>query len=127
MRGGMETETTMSTGEGPSCGRPCAPGIEEKRNAKQCHNWIHAHAGEMVAKRETTMIAGEGPSSGGVNPMLDMMVLVWILSDSDEGPSSDKRSVHAWGQRSGQGACLTFASISVWKLKRGVKGAAKKV
>jgi hypothetical protein len=44
----------------------------------------------MAAKRETTMSAGEGPSAGGVNPMLETRVLNWILSDSDEGPSSDK-------------------------------------
>jgi hypothetical protein len=31
------------------------------------------------------------------------------------------------GQRSGRGACLTFASTSVWQLRRGVEGAAKKV
>jgi hypothetical protein len=35
-RGGVETETTMSTGEGPSSERPNAPGIEENRNAKRC-------------------------------------------------------------------------------------------
>jgi hypothetical protein len=34
VRGGMETEKTMSTGEGPSSGRPRAPGIEENRNTK---------------------------------------------------------------------------------------------
>jgi hypothetical protein len=44
----------------------------------------------MAAKRETTMSAGEGPSDGGVNPMPEMRVLDWILSDSDEGPSSGK-------------------------------------
>jgi hypothetical protein len=44
----------------------------------------------MAAKRETTMSAGEGPSGGGVNPMPETRVLDWILSDSDEGPSSDK-------------------------------------
>jgi hypothetical protein len=64
--------------------------IEENRNAKRCRNWIHARAGEMAAKRETTMSAGEGPSGGGVNPMSEMWVLDWILSDSDEGPSSGK-------------------------------------
>jgi hypothetical protein len=35
--------------------------------------------------------------------------------------------VSARGQRSGLGACLTFASTSVWQLRRGVEGAAKKV
>jgi hypothetical protein len=75
VRGGMETETTMSIGEGPSSGRPHAPGIEENRNAKQCRNWICARAGEMAVKRETTMSAGEGPSGGGVNPMLETRVL----------------------------------------------------
>jgi hypothetical protein len=86
----MEIETTMSTGKGPSSGRPRAPGIEENRNTNQCRNWIRARAGEMVAKRETTMSAGEGPSSGGVNLMPEMRVLDWILLDSDEGPSSGK-------------------------------------
>jgi hypothetical protein len=89
-RGGVETETTMSTGEGPSSGRPRAPGIEENWNTKRCHNWIRTRAGEMVAKRETTMSAGEAPSGGGVNPMPETRVLDWNLSDSDEGPSSGK-------------------------------------
>jgi hypothetical protein len=44
----------------------------------------------MAAKREMTMDAREGPSGGGVNPMLEMRVLDWIHSDSDEGPSSGK-------------------------------------
>jgi hypothetical protein len=44
----------------------------------------------MAAKRETMMSAGEGPSGGGVNPMPETRVLDWILSDSDEGPSSGK-------------------------------------
>jgi hypothetical protein len=35
--------------------------------------------------------------------------------------------VPARGQQSGWGACLTFASTSVWQLRRGVEGAAKKV
>jgi hypothetical protein len=89
-RGGVETETTMSAGEGPSSRRPLAPRIEENWNAKQCRNWIHVCAGEMAVKRETTMSAGEGPSSSEVNPMPDAKVLDWILSDSDEGPSSGK-------------------------------------
>jgi hypothetical protein len=74
-RGGVETEMTMSAGEGPSNRRPRAPGIEKNRNAKRCRNWIRARAGEMAAKRETTMSAGEGPSSGGVNPMPETRVL----------------------------------------------------
>jgi hypothetical protein len=37
-RGGVETETTMSAGERPSCGRPRAPRIEENWNTKRCHN-----------------------------------------------------------------------------------------
>jgi hypothetical protein len=89
-RGGVEIETTMSTGEGPSSGRPRTPGIEENRNTKRCRNWIRARAGEMAAKRETMMSAEEGPSGGGVNPMPETRVLDWILSDSDEGPSSGK-------------------------------------
>jgi hypothetical protein len=97
-RGGMDTETTMSAGEGPSSGRPRAPGIEENRNTKWCRNWICARAGEMTTKRETTMSAGEGPSGGGVNPMPETRVLDWILSDSDEGPSSGKE------ERVGEGA-----------------------
>jgi hypothetical protein len=36
--GGVETETTMSVGEGPSSGRPRAPGIQENQNAKRCRN-----------------------------------------------------------------------------------------
>jgi hypothetical protein len=49
-------------------------------------------------KRETTMGTGEGPSGGGVNPMPETRVLDWILSDSDEGPSSGKE------ERAGEGA-----------------------
>jgi hypothetical protein len=89
-RGGLETETTMSAGEGPSSGRPRASKIEENRNTKRCHNWIRAGAGEMTTKRETAMSVKEGPSGGGVNPMPEMRVLDWILSDSDEVPSSGK-------------------------------------
>jgi hypothetical protein len=44
----------------------------------------------MAVKRETTMSAGEGPRGGGVNPMPETRVLDWILSDSDEGPTSSK-------------------------------------
>jgi hypothetical protein len=75
MRGGVETETTMSVGEGPSSGRPCAPGIEENRNVKRCCNWTRARAGEMATKRETTMSTEQGPSGGGVNPMPETRVL----------------------------------------------------
>jgi hypothetical protein len=113
-RGGVETETMMSTDEGPSSGRPRAPGIEENRNAKRSRNWIRARAGEMAAKRETTMSAGQRPSGGGVNPMPETRVLDWILSNSVEGQATARRSVPARGQRSGRGACLTFASTSVW-------------
>jgi hypothetical protein len=94
----METETTMSAGEGPSSGRPRAPGIEESQNVKWCRNWIRARAGEMAAKRATTMSAGEGPSGGGVNPMPETRVLDWILSDYDEGPSNGKE------EHAGEGA-----------------------
>jgi hypothetical protein len=97
-RGGVETETTMSTGEGPSSRRPCAPRIEENRNTKWCRNWIRARAGEMAAKRETTMSAGVGPSGSVVNPMPETRVFDWILSGSDEGPSSGKE------ERAGEGA-----------------------
>jgi hypothetical protein len=90
VRGGVETETTMSAGEGPSSGRPRAPGIEENRIAKRCHNWIRARVDEMAAKRETTMSIRQGPSGSGVNPMPETRVLDWILSDSGEGPSSGK-------------------------------------
>jgi hypothetical protein len=127
VRGGVETETTMSASEGPSSEWPRAPGIEENRNAKRCRNWIRARAGEMAAKRETTMSTVEGTNGGGVNPMPETRVLYWILSDSNEGPSSARRSVSARGQRSGLGACLTFACTSVWQLRRGVEGAANKV
>jgi hypothetical protein len=80
----------MSIGEGPSSGRPRALRIEENWNVNRCRNWIRAHASEMVAKRETMLSAREGTSSGGVNPMPETRVLDWILSDSDEGPSSGK-------------------------------------
>jgi hypothetical protein len=43
------------------------------------------------------------------------------------GQAAARRSVLARGQRSGRGACLTFASTSVWQLRRGVEGAVKKV
>jgi hypothetical protein len=74
-RGGVETETTMSTGVGPSSRRPRTTEIEENQKAKQCRNWIRARVDEMAAKRETTMSAGEGPSGGGVNPMPETRVL----------------------------------------------------
>jgi hypothetical protein len=125
-RGGVETETTMSAGEGPSSGRPRAPGIEENQNMKWCHNWIRARVGKMAAKREMMINAGEGPGDGGVNPMPETRVLDWILSDSDEGPSSGEERAGE-GQRSGRGACLTFASTSVWQLQRGFEGVANKV
>jgi hypothetical protein len=54
-------------------------------------------------------------------------VLDWILSDSDEGPSSGKE------ERVGEGAAKwvrglpQFVSTNVWSLRRGVEGAAKKV
>jgi hypothetical protein len=98
MRGGMKTEMTMNAGEGPSSGRPRAPGIEENQNAKRCRNWICVHASKTAAKREMTMSAGERPSGVGVNPMPGTRVLDWILSDSDEGPSNDKE------ERAGEGA-----------------------
>jgi hypothetical protein len=75
-RGGVETETTMSASKGPSSRRPLAPGIEENRNTKRCHNWIRARAGEMATEREMTMSAGEGPSGGRVNPMPETRVLL---------------------------------------------------
>jgi hypothetical protein len=127
VRGGVEIEMTMTVGEGPSSGLPRAPGIEENQNAKRCRNWICTRAGEMAAKREMTMSAGEGPSGGGVNTMPEMRVLDWILSDSDDGPSSGKE------ERAGEGAAKWarglphFVSTSVWQLQRGVEGAAKKV
>jgi hypothetical protein len=97
MSGGVETERTMSAGKGTSSGRPRAPGIEENRNAKQCPNWIRARASEMAAKRETAMSAAEGATGGGVNPQPETRVLDWILSDSNEGPSSGKE------ERAGEG------------------------
>jgi hypothetical protein len=51
----------------------------------------------MAAKMETTMSVEEEPSGSGVNPMPEMRVLNWILSDSDEGPSSGKE------ERAGEG------------------------
>jgi hypothetical protein len=92
-RGGVETETTMSAGEGPSSGRPRAPGIEENRNTKRCRNWIRARAGEMAAKRETTMSAGEGPSGGGVNPA------------GDESPRLDPLGFRRGAKQRQGGAC----------------------
>jgi hypothetical protein len=94
-------ETTMSACEGPSSGRPRAPGIEENRNAKRCHNWIRVRAGEMAVKRETTMSAGEGPSGGGVNTMSETRVLDWISRIPTRGQAAARRSVSARGQRSG--------------------------
>jgi hypothetical protein len=44
----------------------------------------------MAVKREMTMSTRDGPSGGGVNPMPETRVLDWILSGSDEGPSSGK-------------------------------------
>jgi hypothetical protein len=52
----------------------------------------------VAAKRETMMSAGEGPRCGGVNPMPETRVLDWILSDSDEGPSSSEE------EHAGEGA-----------------------
>jgi hypothetical protein len=52
----------------------------------------------MEAKRGTMMGAVEESSGGGVNPMPETRVLDWILSDSDEGPSSGKE------ERAGEGA-----------------------
>jgi hypothetical protein len=51
----------------------------------------------VVAKRGTMMSAGEVPSASGVNPIPEMRVLGWILSDSDEGPSSGRRRVPTRG------------------------------
>jgi hypothetical protein len=104
-KGGVETEMMISAGKGPSSRRPHAPEIEKNRNAKRCRNWIRARAGEMAAKRETTMSAREGPSCGGVNPMQETKVLDWILSDSDEGPSSGKE------EHAGEGAAKWASSL----------------
>jgi hypothetical protein len=60
----------------------------------------------MAAKRETTMSVGEGPRSGGVNPMPETRVLDWILSDSDEGPSSGKE------ERAGEGVAKWVSGLS---------------
>jgi hypothetical protein len=108
----METETTMSTGKGPSSGRPHTPGIEENQNAKRYRNWIRTCAGEMAVKRETTMSNGEGPSGGGVNPMPETRVLDWILSDFYEGPSCSKE------ERAGEGAAKWVRGLPhVWEHK----------
>jgi hypothetical protein len=106
MRGGVETEMMMSASEGPSSRRPHKPGIKENQNAKRCRNLIRARADEMAAKRETMMSAGEGPSGGGVNPMPETRVLNWILSDSDEGPSSGKE------ERANEGAAKWVRILS---------------
>jgi hypothetical protein len=94
VRGGMETETTMSVGEGPSCGRPRTPRIEENQNAKWCRNWIRARAGEMAAKRETTMSTEEEPRSGGVNP-----------NAGNEGPRPDPLGFRRGAKQRQGGAC----------------------
>jgi hypothetical protein len=84
----VETETTMSAGEGPSSGQPHAPGIEENQNAvlqldpRACRR-DGGEEGDDDERRE-------GPSDGGVNPMPETKVPDWILSDFDEGPSSGK-------------------------------------
>jgi hypothetical protein len=52
----------------------------------------------MAVKRETMMSTREGPSGGGVNPMLETRVLDWILSGSDEGPSSGKEECAGEGE-----------------------------
>jgi hypothetical protein len=81
----------------------------------------------MAAKRETTMRVEEGPSGDGVNPMPETRVLDWILSDSDEGPSSGKEERADEGAAKWARGLPQFASTSVWQLRRGVEGAAKKV
>jgi hypothetical protein len=53
--------------------------------------------------------------------MPEMRVLDWILSDSDEGPSSGKE------ERASEGAANSRLRARVWQLRRGVEGAAKKV
>ena len=88
-------DTTMSTGEGPSSGRPRAPCVEEEKpNAMRCRNWIRARAVEIAAKTAPTMTVGEGSSGGAANPKPEMSVSDWILSGSDEGPSNG-REEHA--------------------------------
>jgi hypothetical protein len=59
----------------------------------------------MAAKRETAMSAGEGQSGGGVNLMPETRVIDWILSDSDEGPSSGKE------ERAGEGAAKWASGV----------------
>jgi hypothetical protein len=73
------------------------------------------------------MSAIEGPSVDGVNPMPEMRVLDWILSDSDEGPSSGKEERAGEGAAKWESGLPPFASTSVWQLRRSVEGAAKKV
>jgi hypothetical protein len=126
-RGGVETKTAMSAGEGPSSGRPRAPGIEENRNVKWCRNWIRARPGEMAAKRETTMSAGEGPRRGGVNPMPEMRVLDWILSDSDEGPSCGKEECAGEGAAKWARGLPHVCKHKCLATTKKVEGAAKKV
>jgi hypothetical protein len=128
MRGGVETETTMSAGEGPSSGRPHALRIEENWNAKRCHNWIRTRAGEMAAKREMTMSAREGPSSGGVKPMPETRVLDWIVSDSDEGPSSKEERASEGAAKWARGIphvcehkCLATTKRCRWSGEEGVE------
>jgi hypothetical protein len=52
----------------------------------------------MSTKRETTMSIGERPSGGGASPMPEMRILDWILSGSDEGPSSGNEEHAGEGQ-----------------------------
>jgi hypothetical protein len=61
------------------------------------------------------------PNAGDEGPRLDPLRI------PTRGQADARRCVPARGQRSGRGACLMFASTSVWQLRRGVEGAAKKV
>jgi hypothetical protein len=67
----------------------------------------------VAAKRETTISAEEGPSGGGVNPMPETRVLDWILSDSNEGPSSGKEERASEGAAKWAVACLTTTARQV--------------
>jgi hypothetical protein len=76
----------------------------------------------MVAKRETMMSAGEGPKGGGVNPMPETRVHNWILSDSDEGPSSGKEELAGEGVAkwaSGQPHICEHKCLATMKMCRG--------
>jgi hypothetical protein len=72
----------------------------------------------MEAKRGTMMSAGEGPSGDEVNPMPETRVLDWILSDSDEGPSSGKEECARGDNKVGEGPASRLQAKCLATTKR---------